>query len=184
MLYGSDPVTSTYTVKEGEMIDEIAMSNEISVNEFLISNTKYKDKNSLITPGTQVQIKETNPQLKVIVESYVVKDLATEYETIYQYDSSQYVGYEKTVQNGENGLIRVKQTEQVINGVTIYVEPKGKETLKASVDKIVLKGEKYVPNVGDLHNWGWPTDSGWTISDNYGWRVHPISGVRQFHLCY
>lgn len=181
LLFGNEPKISSYVVKENEMIEEIAFNNEISVQEFLISNDKYKDSKSLITEGSEVEIKETNPQLKVVVESYSVEDKKAEYQTVYQYDDTQFIGHIETVQEGQDGLERIKQRIQVINGITVYVEPKGKEILKASVDKIVLKGDKYVPNVGDLSNWRWPSESGWTITDDYAWRTHPITGVRQFH---
>jgi len=181
LLYGSNPISKLYTVKEGEMISDIALANEISSQEFLISNPKYRDENSLITVGTQVSIKQTNPQLKVVVEKYVVEDKVNEYETIYQYDDTQYIGYTKVSQEGENGLVRVKQRLKIINGNTVYVEPKGKETLKPSVDEIIIKGDKFIPNVGDLNNWAWPSESGWTSTSGYEWRIHPITGVRHFH---
>ena len=69
----------------------------------------------------------------------------------------------------------------MVNGSTVYVEPKGKEVLKTSVDKIVLKGDKFIPNVGDLTNWAWPSESGYTNTDGWGWRIHPITGERSFH---
>lgn len=180
LLYGENPTTTLYTVLADEMIEDIAMKNKISIQEFLISNPRYKDENSLIKPGTNVQIKETNPQLKVVVEEYVVKDQVNEYKTIYQYDSTQFEGYTKVIQEGENGLERIRQRTQTMNGVIIYVEPKGKETLKSSVDRIIVKGDKHVPNVGE-GNWAWPTASGWTVGDGYGWRIHPIYGHRQKH---
>ena len=181
LLYGNDPITKTYTVKEGEMISDIAYQNEISSQEFLISNPKYKDDKSLIKTGTEVAIKQTNPQLKVVVEMYTVEDKTSEYKTIYQYDDSLYVGTEKISQNGENGLERVSQRLKIENGLTVYVEPKGKETLKATKDKIIIKGDKAVPSVGDLNNWAWPSESGWTSTDGYAWRIHPITGERAFH---
>lgn len=181
LLYGDNPNTFLYTVLENEMIEDIAMKNKISIQEFLISNPRYKDENSLISEGTNVQIKETNPQLKAVVEEYVVKDQVNEYKTIYQYDSNKYVGYEEVLQKGDNGLERIRQRVKTINGIIVYVEPKGKETLKPSIDKIVLKGDKIIPNVGDVNNWAWPTNSGWTVGDGYGWRTHPIYGHRQRH---
>ncbi len=181
LLYGNDPVTKTYTVKEGEMIKDIAFNNKISNQEFLISNPKYVDENSLIAVGTEVLIKETNPQLKVVIEKYIVEDKENDFKTVYQYDDTQYIGYEKVVQEGENGLERISQKQKIVNGNIEFVEPIGKETLKPSVDKVVIKGDKYVPNVGDLSNWGWPSESGWTITDDYAWRIHPITGERKFH---
>ena len=181
LLYGDNPLTKTYTVKGNEMISDIALNNEISNQEFLISNPKYKDENSLIAVGTEVLIKQTNPQLKVVVEKYIVEDKTNEFKTIYQYDDTQYIGYEEIVQEGEDGLERVSQRQKIVNGNIEFVDPVSKKTLKMSVDKVVIKGDKYIPNVGDLSNWAWPSESGWVITDNYGWRIHPITGERKFH---
>ena len=181
LIYGDNPVTKTYKVKNGEMISDIAIANEISNQEFLISNPKYKSENSLIAVGTIVNIKQTNPQLKVVVEKYVVEDKTIDYKTIYEYDDEQYVGYVKTIQEGSNGLQRVSQRVKIVNGSTVYVEPKGKEVLKSSVDEIIIKGEKIKPNVGDINNWAWPSESGWTTTDGYSWRINPVTGVRGFH---
>lgn len=181
LLYGNNPVTKTYIVKESEMISDIALKNEISNREFLISNPRYKDENVLIKVGTEVYIRQTNPQLKVVVEKYSVEDKSSDFKTIYEYDSTQYIGYEKVKQEGEKGLERISQRLKIVNGSIVYIEPKGKETLKNSVDKIVIKGDKYVPNVGDLNNWLWPSESGWTSTSGYSWRIHPVTGVRAFH---
>lgn len=181
LIYGNNPVTKTYKVKSGEMLSDIAMANEISNQEFLISNPKYKSANSLIAVGTIVNIKQTNPQLKVVVEKYVVEDKPIDYKTIYEYDDQQLIGYVKTIQEGSSGLQRIKQRVKVINGNTVYVEPKGKEVLKSSVDEIIVKGEKRLPNVGDLYNWGWPGNSVAYNVSGYEWRIHPITGERHFH---
>ena len=181
LLYGNDPVTTTYTVQENEMIRDIAFNNKISNQEFLISNPRYRDENSLITEGTEVLIKETNPQLSVVMELYVVEDKESDYETIYQYDEDRYVGDDEVVQEGETGLDRVSQKQKIVNGDIAFVEPVSKETLKSTVDEIIIKGDKYVPNVGDISNWAWPSVSGWVITTDYAWRIHPITGERDFH---
>ena len=181
LIFGNNPKTETYIVQEGEMISDIAFKNQISSQEFLISNPKYQDENSLISVGTEVLIKETNPQLNVVIEKYVVEDMENDYKTIYQYDDTEYIGYEEVVQEGEAGLERVSQKQKIVNGNIEFVQPIGKETLKQTVDEIIIKGDKYVPNVGDLNNWAWPSESGWTITDNYAWRIHPITGERSFH---
>ncbi len=181
LLYGSDPVTTTYTVKENEMISDIAFNNKISNQEFLISNPRYRNENSLITVGTEVLIKETDPKLRVVVEMYVVEDRTSDYETVYQYDDNEYIGYEEVVQEGEDGLERVSQKQKIVNGDIAFVEPVSKETLKNTIDEIIIKGDKYVPNVGDISNWAWPSVSGWVITTDYAWRIHPITGGRDFH---
>ena len=181
LLYGNEPVTKTYIVKEQEMISDIAFNNKISNQEFLISNPKYRDETSLISAGTEVLIKETSPQLSVVMELYVVEDKEDSFETVYQYDENEYIGYEEVIQEGEDGLERVSQRQKIVNGDIAFVEPVGKETLKNAIDEIIVKGDKYVPNVGDLSNWAWPSVSGWVITTDYAWRIHPITGGRDFH---
>ncbi len=181
LLYGNEPVTKTYIVKEQEMISDIAFNNKISNQEFLISNPKYRDETSLISAGTEVLIKETSPQLSVVMELYIVEDKENSFETVYQYDENEYIGYEEVVQEGEDGLERVSQRQKIVNGDIAFVEPVGKETLKNAIDEIIVKGDKYVPNVGDLNNWSWPSVSGWVITTDYAWRIHPITGGRDFH---
>ena len=181
LLYGNEPVTKTYIVKEQEMISDIAFNNKISNQEFLISNPKYRDETSLISAGTEVLIKETSPQLSVVMELYVVEDKEDSFETVYQYDENEYIGYEEVIQEGEDGLERVSQRQKIVNGDIAFVEPVGKETLKNAIDEIIVKGDKYVPNVGDLNNWAWPSVSGWVITTDYAWRIHPITGGRDFH---
>lgn len=181
LLYGDNPITETYVVKENEMISDVAFNNHISNQEFLISNPKYRDENSLILPGTEVLIKETDPKLNVVSEILIVEDIENSFETIYRYDENEYVGYEEVIQEGEDGLERVTQKQKIVNGDIAFVEPVSKETLKTTVDRIVVIGDKQIPNVGDLNNWAWPSVSGWVITTDYAWRIQPITGEREFH---
>lgn len=181
LLYGNNENVKTYKVKAGEMIEDIAFKNEISVKEFLISNPFYKTKESLIKEGEEVLIRETDSQLNVVVESYKVEDMVNKYQTVYQYDETQTVNYYRVIQEGSDGLERVSQKIKSVNGDIVFIDPKGKEQIKNSVNKIIIKGSKRINSIGDLTNWGWPSESGWTITSDYGWRIHPITGLRQMH---
>ncbi len=181
LLFGDNPVTSTYTVKENEEVETIAFNNKISIQEFLISNPKYQDENALIGTGTIVQIKETSPKISVVSEEFEVFDKVSEYQTVYQYDDTQLVTYIETIQDGSDGLERISQRVQKINGNITFVEPVSKEVLKATVNEIIVKGEKEVPNVGYLDTWAWPTASGWILTQDYEWRINPLYGYREFH---
>lgn len=181
LLFGYAPKTDKYTVKQGEMISDIAFNNKISVKEFLISNPNFTNANNLVKPGSEVNIKETNPQLKVVVIQTVIEDKVSNYKTTYKYDSTKTVGYSAVEREGEDGLERVNQRQKLVNGTISYVEPKGKEVLKTAVDEVIVKGDKKVYNIGDLSTWGWMSESGWSISDDYGWRIHPITGIRHLH---
>ena len=179
LLYGSNAKQSEYTVKAGDTIETVAFNNEISPDELLLSNDTLTSTNNLLYPGQTLKIVATNPKISVVEESFVVKDTKSKYKTEEKYDDSLVMGEEKTLQEGQDGLDRVSQNVKQVNGEIVYVDPKGKQVIKSPVNKVIVKGSKNVPEVGSLSNWGWPTDSGWTLSSNYGYRS--MWGRRELH---
>lgn len=181
LVYGTTEVQKTYTVKVGDTIEDVAFNNEISVEEFLISNPTFTSSKNLLFPGQEVVIGITDPQISVVKEEYVVEDKEINYQTEYQYDENKATSYEENLQDGENGLERVTQRIKNVNGVISYVEPVSTEELKPAINEIVLKGKKVVTGVGSLKNWLWPTNSGYTITSNWTYRTNPISNARELH---
>ena len=179
LLYGKDFKESLYEVKAGDTIDSVAFNNKVSSEEILISNNDLTGKNNLLYPGQKIKISETNPQLSVVEESYVVQDIESQFQTEEKYDDNVVIGQDKITQEGVNGLDRVSQKVKKVNGNIVYVDPQSKVVLKDSINKIVVKGNKYIPDVGSLTNWGWPTDSGWMLSSGYGYRS--MWGGRELH---
>lgn len=181
LIFGKDSTTKTYVVQIGDTIDKIAFNNQISVEEFLISNTEFTNENNLLYPNQEVVIGVTNPQLSVVMDVYSVEDKESSFGQTVEEDSSMMVGEEVISQQGEKGLERISQNMKYVNGVINRVDPLGKEVLKAPVDQIVKRGTHYIPSVGSTSSWGWPTESGWTISSSYGWRIDPFTGARGLH---
>lgn len=180
LLYGDKFEEKIVKVKTGDSIESLAFENEISVQEFLIFNTQYTSRNNLLVAGTDVKISTIDPKIQIVVESYEVVDKETEFQIVEQHDENLIQGNIVVAQEGEKGLERVSQNVKSINGVISYVDPAGKETLKSSVPKIINIGTKYVPNVGSTTSWGWPTNSGYTITSYYGYRLQ-IFGEGNFH---
>ena len=181
LLYGKEQTGIDYIVQAGDTIENVAFNNKISPEEVLISNSNLTSTTNLLYPGQKLQIIETNPQISVVEESYVVEDIESKYTTEERYDNNTAIGQDKVIQEGQNGLERVAQKVRKINGVINYVDPQGKTVLKEPVSKIILKGNKYIPDVGSTSSWGWPTDSGWTLSSGYVWRTNPVTGKRELH---
>lgn len=181
LLYGENSKESIYTVKAGDTIESVAFANKVNPEELLLSNDTLTSTTNLLFPGQQLKIAETNPQISIVEESYVVSDIESAYNTEERYDDTVLIGDDRVIQEGENGLDRVSQRVREINGEIVYVDPQGKEVLKEPVNRVVLKGSKYVPDVGSLTNWGWPTDSGWTLSSGYSYRSNPFGGGRELH---
>lgn len=181
LLFGTTEAQATYTVQIGDTISDVAFNNQISVEEFLISNPTFTSEKNLLFPGQQVVIGIMNPQLSVVMEEYSVNDIVSKYKTEVRYDSEKLIGVSEVIQQGEDGLDRISQMTKYVNGNIYYVEPIAKEELKAAVNEIVVKGDKYVVSVGSTSDWVWPTNSGYTISSNYAYRINPINGARELH---
>ena len=181
LLYGEKQTGSEYVVQAGDTIENVAFNNKISPEELIISNTELTSTTNLLYPGQKLRIVETNPQISVVEESYVVQDIESQYTTEERYDDNTVIGQDKVVQEGENGLERVAQRVRKVNGIISYVDPQSKTVLKEPVSRIIVKGNKYIPDVGSTTSWGWPTDSGWTLSSGYVWRTNPVTGSRELH---
>ena len=179
LLYGENSKESIYEVKAGDTIENVAFNNKISPEEVLLSNSDLTGKNNLLYPGQKLKISETNPQISIVEESYVVKDIESQFKTDEKYDDNLVIGDEKVEREGVNGLDRVSQKVKKVNNTIVYVDLQNKSVLKDPINKVIVKGNKYIPDVGSLTNWGWPTDSGWTLSSNYGYRS--MWGSRELH---
>ncbi len=182
LLFGKDNKKKNYTVKSGDTISTVAYQNHISVEEFLLSNPSFTSDKSLLFPGQSVVIGMTDPQIQVVIEKSVVKDEVNRFKTVERYDASRQVGYDQVIQKGENGLERISQEVEVTNGTITYVKPIGKKELRPSTDRIIVYGQKQVSGVGSTKSWGWPTNSGYTISSDYGYRIDPYTRRRNLHF--
>lgn len=179
LIFGDNTNMTSYTVQEGDNIEDVSFANKISTEEFLIANTNFTSKDDLLYPGQVVSLGELDPKFRVVEQDYVVSKKVINYETKYINDDSQYVGYEKVTQNGEDGLSLVTERQIVVNGELTNTTTIGEAIeLKPSVEKIVVRGTKQKPIVSvyngevpvEIGSWVWPTVSGYTISSNYGWR--------------
>ena len=75
-------------VKEGDTLEKIAESNELSNGELLIANPTFSSINSLISPGQILNIGLIDPLFTIVEEAEIVEDVSVAYDTITQTDSS------------------------------------------------------------------------------------------------
>ena len=64
----------------------------------------------------------------------------------------------------------VEYEYQYINGQLSDTVTLNSTELKPTVDKVIVKGDKEIPNVADLSYWAWPTEQPYTITTYYGYR--------------
>lgn len=177
LLFGTTKDQQKYSVKSGDTIEDVAFNNKISTEEFLIANTSFKDKNSLLYEGQEVTIGILHPQFSLVEEDHTVSDQEVNYETETRYDSSKSRNYSVVEQAGVKGRNRVTQKIQKINGETTNVVTTKTEELSAPVKEIVVKGGRqsnysasgYGTVVATKGQWGWPATC-MSVSSPFGYR--------------
>ena len=170
LLYGTTEKQSTYIVKEGDTIETIAENNKLNVQEFLIANPEFTSANNLLYESQEVVVGLIDPVISVVVEKHSVQEEVQKYTTEIKYDDELIIGYSYVEREGEDGLDKVTRKYQYINGQIAQVALVGSVEIKPSVSKILVKGEKYVPNVADLSYWAYPTSRPFTITSGYQYR--------------
>ncbi len=170
LLYGTTEEQNTYVVKEGDTIESVATANKLNTKEFLIANPEFTSVNNLLYASQKVNVGLINPVLSIVVEKHSVSEEVAKFSTEVKYDSELVIGYSYTEREGENGLDKVTRKYQYINGQIADVALISSVEIKPSVSKILVKGERYIPNVADLSYWAWPTNKPYTITTGYQYR--------------
>lgn len=182
LMYGTTEKQSTYTVKNGDTIETIANKHKLNVQEFLIANPEFTSANNLLYASQKVNVGLIKPIVNVVVETHAVTEEIQTYTTEIKYDETMVIGYSYVERNGENGLDKVTRKYQYINGQAADVALVAKEEIKPSVSKILVKGEKYIPNVADLSYWAWPVQRPFTITSGFGYRWGELHGAVDFYV--
>ena len=177
ILFGTLEKQATYTVKVGDTIDKIAFDNKLSPEEFLLANPELTNVNNLLFPGQEVSIGLISPQIDVAVMEHIVSDQVKKFETETVYDYSLPIGTISTTQEGEDGIDRITQKQESVNGEITNVVIASREVIKPVVNKIVTRGGKATAvtpggkqTIISPTGWAWPTITPYVISSGFGWR--------------
>ena len=177
LLFGSGDAEQPYTVKSGDTIETVAYNNKMSTDEFLLINPTFKNANSLLYEGENVNIGILRPQFNIVQENEEVSLEEKKYSTETRYDNSQLVGYVHVEQQGVNGVNKVTQKIRKINGETTNIVTVSTEEVKPVTNEIIVKGGKqsnyrgggYGSVVATAGDWGWPASCS-SVSSGYGYR--------------
>lgn len=175
LLYGDNKMEKTVYASSKDTVTSLAYNNSITVDEFFLSNPSFTSVDNMFYDGQPIIITKLSPKISLVVEESQVVDKSIDYKRIEKYDETMIKGTEKVEQEGSNGLMRVSQTVHKVNGSINSINLVSNETIKPAKNKIVVVGTKEIPNVGRTDSWGWPTDSGYTITSYFGWRANPFN---------
>ena len=170
MLYGTTKKQNTYIVQDGDTIETVANTNKLSVQEFMLANSQFNSENTLLYTGQEVNVGLIAPIINVVVEVNDVSDEERNFGVDIKYDENELQGTEYVSQEGEKGLYRVSREYQYINGQLSDTVTLSSTELKPTINKVIVKGDKEIPNVADLSYWAWPTDNPYTITTYFGYR--------------
>lgn len=182
LIFGTQDIT-TYTVKEGDNAQLIALDNDIPFQQF--ANYNGLTDQSLLYPGQTLVVNPVNSPLTVVsdVENLAVENIP--YETVYKKDSSMTTGKQEVEQEGVNGSKNVYVSSVYENNTLIEDQNEILYTsiIAEPVDKIIIQGTKAKPKPqtaaeqgsadGDGITTGtlaWPADGGSIIC---GWYCYP-----------
>ena len=182
LMYGTLEEQDTYIVKDGDTIESIATANKLNTQEFLIANPEFTSANNLLYESQKVSVGLINPIISIVEVRHSVQNEVQKYTTEIKYDDELVIGNSYTEREGENGLEKVTRKYQYINGQAADVALMATEEIKPSVSKIIVKGDKYVPNVADLSYWAWPTSRPFTITSGYAYRWGSFHGAIDFYV--
>ena len=98
LLYGADYTERYVTVRIGDTIESLSNDNQISIQEFLISNPQYTSKENLIAQGSRIKIASISPRIQAVVEKHEVFDKDVAYNTIETYDETANQGNIRVIQ--------------------------------------------------------------------------------------
>lgn len=170
LIFGTLEEQKQYKVKKGDTIEDISFKNKMSVEEFLIANTEFKDSNNLLYEGQIVRLGVLKPQLSLIEEDHVVEDQTVDFKTEIKYDNKKIVGTSIVQQKGQKGLNRVTQKVKKVNGEITNVVVTDKEVLKAATNKVIVRGGASGAVYAGDDYWIWPTKTPYSISSPFGYR--------------
>lgn len=184
LLYGTTKKQQTYIVKEGDTIEDVATANKLNVQEFLIANPEFTSANNLLYASQEVIVGLINPVIDIVVDVHSVEEVEKAYDTEIKYDENLVQGYEKIEVEGENGLDKVTKKYQYINGQLVDAFSVGSTNIKPVVNRVIVKGEKVIPNVADLSYWAWPTDYPYTITTYFAYRWGTFHSAIDIYVSY
>ena len=182
LMYGTTEKQNTYVVKNGDTIETVADKHKLNVQEFLIANPEFTSANNLLYASQKVNVGLINPLVSIVVETHAVSEEVQTFTTEIKYDEDLVIGYSYVEREGENGLDKVTRKHQYINGRAMDVALVAKEEIKPSVSKILVKGDKYIPNVADLSYWAWPVQRPYYITSGWGWRGGEFHKALDFYV--
>ncbi len=141
LIFGSDAVMDSYEVKAGDTIFSIADANKLNTQEFLIANPDYRDPDTLLVIGEEVNVTLLNPTINFVYEVNSIQEEEIDFVNTTIYDNTKSSGYSEITQMGVTGIERLSEQYRVTNGLPsqeVTITPL--EVIREAVNQITVSG--------------------------------------------
>ena len=172
-----------YIVKDGDTIYDIALKNDVSVDELLALNPG-KDKS--LFPGDEIIISNEVNYVRVKLMKTETRKVEIDYETEKENNPSMFKGTKRTVREGKPGEEIVTELVTYVDGQRVSAQEISRERTKEPVSAKVQVGSKPTTVSGGGYNvsvsgqgFVWPAPACTYISSYFGWRT--LRGRSDFH---
>lgn len=168
-LLNSDENKTTYVVKDGDTVWDIATQLGMSIDAIRLQNPELDVEN--IHPGDEITVKDVESFINVIVEYEVESEVIVPFETVYEDDPYKYADEEEIVKTeGEKGKKIITEKVVKVNGIIQSTEEVGSEMIVEPVNKVVIRGTMPREDEGytELDDEGYDTYEGeYTLDGDY-----------------
>lgn len=135
---------STYIVKQGETLSEIADDSGMRVNALIKLNPKLKDSTS-IESGETLTIKSTAPQLTVLIEKEINYEEIYHAKKVYVDNEDLYEGTKNVIQKAQKGKKSITASVKYSNGLESGREIIEEEIVEKAIPTVIERGTKERP---------------------------------------
>lgn len=154
----------TYVVEPGDCLSCIAAKLDIEQEVIVENNPEVQD--GILKIGDELDVTIEEPLLSVKTVESFQKTLQMTYPIEYVDDDQLKKGLTETIQDGQNGLKRVKFQQTKVNGKLLEEEIVQVDVLKEPIPKVIKRGTKVIPGEG-TGTFRWPVKSA-KVSSHYG----------------
>lgn len=163
-----------YKVQSGDTLSEIALNNNIPMDELVALNDALEDEGTTIRVGQELVITVPEPDLSIIWKDEQIYTEDYEAEVQYVPNDNWYTTQKVTLQEPSAGRRKVAAVVTYKNGQEQSKEILKEEVYAEAVPKIVERGTKIPPTyIKPI--------SGGRISSNFGSRSAPTKGASTNH---
>lgn len=166
-----------YTVVSGDNLWDISIANNINLSKIVEYNPGLNIE-KFIQPGDRYLFVPANPLFDVEVHLQNTTLEPVPFETIKIQDESLYTSQRVILKEGVAGEKSVTYDIRMENGYAVSIESIQETVLIQPISAEVKVGTKRTLSYGGGSNYGVTNGR---LSSGFGYRTHPISGVRTFH---